>query len=153
MKRYWQRGSSLVETAIVLNLFLVLLLGILDAGRALYTYHLVDNAARIGARFAIVHGSNCAHTASGTDQWPCNAGQTEIQNYVQAQSVVMGLGSPAVAVSWPGGNPGCTASSSPYSAQGCLVKVTVTYTFDPWFPIAFASNIPMSSTSQMIISQ
>lgn len=152
MRHHSERGSALVETAIVLNLFLVLLLGIMDFSRALYTYHLVDNAARIGARFAIVHGSNCNHTGSRTDPWPCNADQAEIQNYIQQQSVVMGLGAVAVTPNWPGGNPGCTASS-PYRGQGCLVQVTVTYTFNPWFPIVSALSIPMSSTSQMVISQ
>ena len=66
MRRHSERGSAIVETAIVLNLFLVLLLGIMDFGRALYTYHLVDNAARIGARFAIVHGSDCVTHRNGS---------------------------------------------------------------------------------------
>ena len=64
----------------------------------------------------------------------------------------MGSGSVAVTVNWPGGNPGCTASS-PYKGQGCLVLVTATYTFSPWFPIVSNLSIPISSTSQMVISQ
>ncbi|WP_446666294.1 TadE/TadG family type IV pilus assembly protein [Flexivirga sp. B27] len=47
------RGASLVEFAIVLPLFLVLIGGIVDFGRALFTEITLTNAAREGARSAM----------------------------------------------------------------------------------------------------
>lgn len=162
IRGFYQRGASMVENAIVLGLLLMLIFGVIDFGRALYTYHLLDNAARIGARFAMVRGAKCAHTAGGTDPWPCpitppdSAG--EIQSYVQQQSVLLGLGSITVAPSWTGldnsGNPypGCVQDGT-YNQPGCPVTVTVTYTFQFLAPIVSNASIAMKSSSQMVISQ
>jgi len=49
-----ERGQALTEFAIVLPLLLLLLVGILDFGRAVYASHTIGNAARQAARLAIV---------------------------------------------------------------------------------------------------
>lgn len=161
-RHFYERGASMVETAIVMGVFMLGLLGTIDFGRAIYTYHLIGNAARLGARFAMVRGATCTHTAAGADQWPCpisppdSAG--EIQQYVQAQSILLGLGNVTVVPSWPGtdssGNqyPGCVGGA-PYNYPGCPVTVTVTYRFSFLAPIVSNASINMSSTSQMVISQ
>jgi hypothetical protein len=46
------RGANLVEMALVLPLLLMLFMGIVDFGRAYYSYVTLTNAAREGARFA-----------------------------------------------------------------------------------------------------
>lgn len=48
------RGQSLVEFALILPVFVLILVGIFDVGRAIYAYNTVNNAARQGARLAIV---------------------------------------------------------------------------------------------------
>ena len=47
-------GSSAAEFAIVLPLFLILFLGMIDAGRFLWQYNLAEKASQVGARTAIV---------------------------------------------------------------------------------------------------
>jgi len=47
-----ERGQSLVEMALVLPLLLLLVLGIIDFGRAFNNYIIITNAAREGARYA-----------------------------------------------------------------------------------------------------
>jgi hypothetical protein len=47
----------MVEIALVLPLFLLLLLSVVDFGRVIYAYAVISNGAREGARYAIVHGS------------------------------------------------------------------------------------------------
>jgi Flp pilus assembly protein TadG len=47
-----ERGANLVEMAIVLPFLLLLLAGVIDLGRAFYTYLSLTNAVREGARFA-----------------------------------------------------------------------------------------------------
>lgn len=48
------RGQSMVEAAMILPIFLLVLVGIFDAGRLVFAYHTVNNAAREGGRQAIV---------------------------------------------------------------------------------------------------
>lgn len=52
--RHTDAGQSLVEFAMVLPFFLVLLFALVDFGRAFYTWLLVTNAAREGARAGAV---------------------------------------------------------------------------------------------------
>jgi Flp pilus assembly protein TadG len=47
-------GQALVEFAIVLPLFLLLVVLIFDLGRAIYFYSAIHNAVREGARYGIV---------------------------------------------------------------------------------------------------
>jgi len=47
-------GMALIEAAFVLPILLVLAMGMLDFGRAFYFKHLLDEAAREGARVAVV---------------------------------------------------------------------------------------------------
>jgi hypothetical protein len=60
MTRTWKllirstSGASAVEFALVLPLFLVLLLGTIDAGRFLWEYNEAEKATQVGARVAIV---------------------------------------------------------------------------------------------------
>jgi hypothetical protein len=49
-------GQALVEFALVLPLFLLMLIGIFDIGRIVWARNALENAAREGARYAIVHG-------------------------------------------------------------------------------------------------
>src|SRR5436190_19629265 len=52
------RGQALVEFAFVAPIFFLLLFAIIDFGRYVYYVQVLDNAAREGARYAIVHGAN-----------------------------------------------------------------------------------------------
>ena len=49
-----QKGQTLIETAFVLFLLLLILLGITEFSRAWYTKNSIKNAARSGARVAVV---------------------------------------------------------------------------------------------------
>jgi TadE-like protein len=48
-----------VEFALVLPVFMVILIGMVDLGRAIWANNSVANAAREAARFASVHGGGC----------------------------------------------------------------------------------------------
>jgi hypothetical protein len=49
-------GATMVEMAIILGVYLLLIIGIFDLGIATYRYNTISQAARQGARQAIVHG-------------------------------------------------------------------------------------------------
>ena len=52
--RRGERGQTLVEFALIMPVFLILLFGLADFGRGFYAYLIVTNAAREGARSAAV---------------------------------------------------------------------------------------------------
>lgn len=52
-----ERGQALVETAIVMPVIVLMLFGILDAGRIFSTWIVINNASREGARAGAVRQS------------------------------------------------------------------------------------------------
>ena len=52
--RQERRGQALVEFALIVPLFVLLLVGLFDFGRAIYAYNTINNAARQAARLAVV---------------------------------------------------------------------------------------------------
>lgn len=56
MRRLWndERGGALVEFALVLPLLMLVLMGMVDFAQAWHTHHVMADAAREGARWAVV---------------------------------------------------------------------------------------------------
>ena len=63
-RRKHRRGAAVLEMSIILMTFLVLTMGMLDMGIGVYRYHIVAQAARFGARRAIVHGDRATQLGS-----------------------------------------------------------------------------------------
>lgn len=59
-----EQGQGLVELALVLPVFLLLLVSIFDLGHVVWSNGALSNAAREGARYAIVHGVNSGSPAT-----------------------------------------------------------------------------------------
>jgi TadE-like protein len=53
-----QEGSTVAEFAIVAGLFFMIIFGIIEFGRLLYTHNALTDAARRGARYAVLHKKN-----------------------------------------------------------------------------------------------
>jgi Flp pilus assembly protein TadG len=49
------RGSTLVESAIVLLMFVVILLGVMDFAQILFFHHVLSERVRSSVRYAVVH--------------------------------------------------------------------------------------------------
>ena len=56
-----ERGTALVEAAIIVPLVLLIMVGIFEVGRAYQTYQVLANAAREGARASVVPSGNEAN--------------------------------------------------------------------------------------------
>jgi TadE-like protein len=52
----YQRGSAMIEAVITIPVFLTLVFAMVDAGVGVYRQHAITQAARQGARQAMVHG-------------------------------------------------------------------------------------------------
>ena len=61
--RHCRRGQALVEFALIIPIFILVVIGIFEGGRAIYTYNALSNAVNEGLREAIVHQDTSAITA------------------------------------------------------------------------------------------
>jgi Flp pilus assembly protein TadG len=76
-----QRGTTTVEAAIIMMLFLTFLFGVLEVGRFISTEQTLTNAAREGARLAIA-------PLSGTNQLPTDGEiNAKVQEYLAANRI------------------------------------------------------------------
>jgi len=121
----------MVEYAIALNVFLLLTLGVIDAGRAIWTYNTVAFLARDGARY----GTIPSHSS------------TDIQNHVTSRCGSLLDGACVVP---PPTRGACGNPSSP-------VIVTVKYPFQAVTPLVDnlwgGGGVTLQATSQMYVEQ
>ncbi len=132
-------GQTLVEFAASAVIAVVLLLSVVEFGRMVLVYTTINNAARIGVRFAMVHGSDNATTTSAI--------QSVVNNYLSAAAI--DTSTATITVAYPGYTAlGCAASGT---GPGCPVKVTVTYPYQamiPYLPI----SVTLGSQSEGVIT-
>ncbi|MGH9744870.1 MAG: TadE/TadG family type IV pilus assembly protein [Candidatus Acidiferrales bacterium] len=140
-----------MEFAFLVPVLFALVFGIIDFGRAMYSYHFVSNAAREASRWASVRGSNCADYSQA-----CPAAATDVSDYV-ASIAPPGIDkSPSRLVAnttWVAPPNNLAICVTQPNNPGCTVQVQVSYQFRFVLPFLPASGITMTSTSQMIISQ
>lgn len=88
-----ERGAELIEFAIVAPLLILLMAGIFDFGMMFRTYEIVTNAAREGARVAVLPGyANPADIQSRVDQYLSAAGLASAPATVTDVTVTTGAG-------------------------------------------------------------
>ena len=78
MRRGGESGQDLIEFALILPLLLLLLLGIMEFGVAVFTYNTVANAAREGARYGIIHPADDAAIEAATRMLTTGLDQGEL---------------------------------------------------------------------------
>ena len=109
-----EQGQDLVEFALILPLFLLLVFGTLEFGRAYYDMHLITNAAREGARRGSLPGKLEADVTAGVDTFMNTVGLPG------AWSTTVVVKDPASAV---------RAGGLVDAEEGDTVAVTVAYDF------------------------
>jgi len=130
--RSHEAGNALLESALVFNLFILLVLAVIEFGFAVYAFNFVPYAAREGTRYASVRGANSGHPAQASD----------VSTYVKGEAIALNSSNLTVTTTWsPDNNPGST------------VKVVVSYTYVPLLSLIVTNSIKITSTSQMVISQ
>jgi Flp pilus assembly protein TadG len=137
------RGQSAVEFALVIPIFLLMVFGILDLGRAVYAYSTLNNAAREAARLAIL------------DQT-----LDDIKAYGAGQATGLGITPDAVTVDWrtaelPDTPDSCAAlaAAQDSSAITCTAIVRVEYVYTAATPLigTIVGNIQMAGESRMTL--
>jgi Flp pilus assembly protein TadG len=136
------RGQTLAEFALALPIFLFILMGIFDFGRAIYMYNGVSQAARELARATSVH--RCAGT-------PCTLGNsTETQAVLATQkSLIPNLQDPTyTCVDIDGSAINSTTTCLP----GNQVRVRIVAPYSPITPLlGLTGTWDLQSTSSVSI--
>jgi TadE-like protein len=169
-------GASLVETAVSLSVYLMLLIAVIEVLLELYSYHFVSDAAREATRFAVIRGANSCYPNPAFPN--CNLGPASITSTTNPnRNPVLqfidsfrypGLSPKSLSadVTWwisrqnANGNTSWTtqcsgpvdAKGNACNAEGNAVRVVVTYNFPLTLPWIRAPLARVSSTSQMVIN-
>jgi Flp pilus assembly protein TadG len=122
-----ESGAELVEFALTLPLLLLLVLGMIEFGFLFQEYEVVTNAAREGARIAVLP------TYSQTPADQINNATARVNEYLNDA----GLNSSLPGVTVTVGPPTRTDYTAP--ATGCVWSVPVTVTYP--HPVPFISGI------------
>ena len=125
-----------MEFSLIAVLLVMLLIGVVEMCRMVLVYNDVAQAARAGARYAIVHGADNPKTTTDI--------QTVVTNFLSAAPVNTANPGLTIDVSYP--------DTGACTIPGCRVKVTVTYPYDPFLTYFPISGINLRSTSQGVIT-
>ncbi len=125
------RGAAIVEFALGFMLFIMMLVGVMEFGLAVWAYTTVAQATRQGARYAMVHGSANPATAD------------QIKSVVAANAVGLDLSNLTVTTTW-----------SPANQRGAVVQVQVRYKLNLVAAPLFVkqNTLSLGSSSNMIVA-
>lgn len=112
------RGQTLVEFALIVPLFILMMMGIFDVGRAIYAYSTINNAAHEAARLAIVDQDTA-----------------DVRTKAATHAVGVGVGAADVTVRWLSADYTDVAPCNATPRYGCAVEVAVAYEFNAATPI------------------
>jgi Flp pilus assembly protein TadG len=136
------RGQAIAEFAIAAPVFFLILFAVIDFGRYVYYVQVLNNAAREGARYAIVHGSNGIPSTGPPDDPTGAAVKSTVRQYAVG---VIGIADPAqldIDATWD------PATNN----RGSKVTVTVTYDFHALIPIVSIPAIQVEGASTLVIN-
>jgi Flp pilus assembly protein TadG len=133
-----EEGSSLIEMALSYSILFTLLFCVMEICLAFYSQHMISEAARGGARYAMVHGASCTTSAGAS----CTLTSANINTYVNG-------------LVWPNIAGGTMSANTTYpngnENVGSEVQVQVTYTFKVTMPFVPKNTITLTSTSKVPI--
>ena len=165
-----KRGQSLVEMAMISPFLIMILLTVIDCGRAAYDYSTLAAAAREGARAAITTGNNRPDNSRVIGAVQTNAIGMALSagncvNDTPAPTQAMTANTGFIYVGGGNGNttPNAPAGQAPAGLGACQavvpsyaghnpLTVTIKYSFMPLTPFGsqfFPSGIVMTVTSTM----
>jgi Flp pilus assembly protein TadG len=137
-RRSRSRGQALVEFALVIPVFLLLIIATFDLGAGVFAYNSVTNAAREGVRLAIV-----------------NQTLTSIESRTLGSTAIAETAAPNVTIQYfrpaPDPDPTANATCPAPIAVGCVAVVTFQTTYTPFTPIIrqvlFPTGVTMTARS------
>jgi Flp pilus assembly protein TadG len=133
-----ERGTSMAEFAVVATFFFMLIFGIIEFSRFLYTHNALTDAARRGARYAVIHRSDQVDGSGNSIAAKCVKnvimyGETHISAYpacnpnVGQPVLINGIAAATITVQYDGVDlDGVPSSPNPYGTNLGTATVTIT---------------------------
>jgi Flp pilus assembly protein TadG len=143
-----RRGSTIIEFMFITVVLLLVILAGIEFDRMILVYTTLADAARAGARYAIVHGSS--RTGGGIDGPSGDGNTAQVEQCIRNFASAGLLDSSAVGISVT--YPDTDASTPPnhLNTPGSRVVVQVTYRYDPFTVLPL--GVSLSATTQGIIT-
>lgn len=139
-RRKQRRGAALVEAALVLPVFVGVTLGIVEFGRAMMIGQLVTNAAREGARLAIIEGSTNSDVEATVRNFLQQSAGASAANVGITITIAQATGNP---------NPGGSLESS-HSKDVVTVRVEVPFSSVSFVKGSFLEGKKLVGQSTML---
>jgi Flp pilus assembly protein TadG len=127
-----RRGSAMIESALALLVFAVLMAGVMEIGLTLFISNSLAFAAQRAARYASVRGGASGHPASAAD----------IRATALAYAAPLNPEGITVTVTW-----------SPNNNAGGTVLVKVSYAIRPMLLPLAASIVTLESSARQTVTQ
>jgi Flp pilus assembly protein TadG len=129
-------GQAAIEFALTVLLFFTLVVFIMDGSRIFWNYLTVSEAAREGARYAIVHGKD-SKAPVGPD------GYAALQQIVQARAIGLDPALLDVVATWENNS----------NQRGSKVTVTVAYATQPVTTLFWSGLTlpPLTDSATMVV--
>ncbi len=109
-------GSAMVEVAVCFPVFLLILMGIIEFGRAMSISQMLNSASRIGCRAAILDGSTNSSVTSAV--------KTHVTSTIGCQQ-----SSVTVTITATSSETGATLSDVSAASTGDMIKIAVSVPF------------------------
>ena len=135
-------GQSLVEFALILPIFVLLLVGVFDLGRAFFSFIAITNAAREGTR-VVTFWPGKTTVANVNTAIDAEIGASPMVDVGNIASRVIECGDPSAIVTTDAELQAC-ASEQP-------VRVTITYSFEPILSFFFPQPLMLRRSAEMMI--
>ena len=139
-------AASLVEFAFVVPVMLLLLMGVFEYARYLFTLQLVNNAAREGARYAVVNitTDTTASVQTYVDNYLAGQGASQFVGYTPSSNITVYMADPVT-----GQN---TGQSWQNAYWGNAIGVSITGTYQPIVPGLLSMTSSMTLTGTCVIT-
>lgn len=150
-----ENGQSLVEFALVIPIIVLLVAAFVEIGRAVFAYNTIANAARQGARVAIVNQlediTDCDATRPVEDPFEPH---WSIRGCVLVAASTLGITTDNITIEYRT-PPDTTLSCDPVLHIGCLAAITVTYDYSISTPFLsmLIGGFTMTQTSEMPVER
>ncbi len=136
-----RRGGTLLEVAIVLAVLIGIVLGVFEYGRIVMVKQVMDNAARVGARMAVVSTNTNPPTTTAMIQAQVT---TALAGMIQSPTILVYQANITT-----GANISNNWSAAPFGSD---IAVEIDYTYQPIVPTTFGilpTPLPLISKSVM----
>ena len=141
--RHNEKGAELIEMAFVILLFVVLMVGVFEFGRAYNIYQNITNAAREGARFAV------APARGGTINYPSRSDvDAVIAGFMQSAHLDPAAATFDIRLNNQNVDPSCTpCTAGSGCACGTLVSISYPFSFLFYGGVNISTSVLMRNES------